>query len=104
MRSSNNFQTLWRMGARGQPSTSSNAERDLRKAWALLTDLHEGPPCRRVLWKRMPSTGVANDLNNVVRSFAIAVRGDRQGRVADEGVQGGQGDGEVEGELTDIFT
>lgn len=60
---------------------TSNATQDALDAWRFLRELHERP-CNlshsTILWKRMPSTGVSNDLNGVVRSFAIAVRDRRQ--------------------------
>ena len=39
---------------------------------------HECNADARVLWKRMPTRGVSNDLNSVIRSFAISVRDERQ--------------------------
>ena len=63
----------------GKPTADPNAE--MQSAYAYLEALHRAP-CNgnksTVLWKRMPTNGVSNDLNTVIRSFAIAVSERRQ--------------------------
>lgn len=45
-------------------------------AYEYLDSLHTAPctPSTRIVFKRMPTNGVANDLNEVLRAFAYAVR------------------------------
>ena len=62
---------------RGTTTSPAAGRRDLRRALLHLRDRHEGPcnlATTRILWKRMGTAGVSNDLNSVVRSLAVAIR------------------------------
>lgn len=53
---------------------------DLRDAYLYLTRIHDAPCNKRaqILWRRMTAWGVSNDLNQMIRSLAVAVRDGRQ--------------------------
>ena len=60
----------------GRPSRDPDDA--LRAAYSHLEALHRAPCGGQnvsVLWKRMPTHGVSNDLNSIVRAFAIATAG-----------------------------
>ena len=62
---------------RSQDASSSSA---LRAAYAHLSRIHHLPCTNdtKMLFKRLPTYGVSNDLNSLVRAFAAAIRDERQ--------------------------
>ena len=62
---------------RSQDASSSSA---LRAAYAHLSRIHHLPCTNdtKLLFKRLPTYGVSNDLNSLVRAFAAAIRDERQ--------------------------